>query len=239
MIKQFVRNLLWLLHLDLTRNLRYDRATYKIMRRVLRPGDVCVDVGAHKGELVEWMLKLAPGKPVIAFEPIPHLAEGLKHRFGNRIEIHKVALSDSEGKSTFQFVKNAPAYSGLKQRSYNTDSPDIEQIEVETRRLDSFFENRIYPSLIKIDVEGAEFLVLKGSKEIFEKSSPVVLFEFGIGAADHYGTEPEAMYSLLKNYGLKVFVLNDFLNQRRGLSVGEFCEHFRNNSEYYFVAAKE
>ena len=47
---------------------------------------------------------------------------------------------------------------------------------------------------IKIDVEGAEFLVLSGAKNILLKSKPVVVFEYGLGASDFYGTDPEMMF---------------------------------------------
>src|ERR1700730_16106652 len=50
-------------------------------------------------------------------------------------------------------------------------------IEVETVTLDSFGRKHALPSIIKIDVEGAEAAVLRGSEEIFRSAKPVVICE--------------------------------------------------------------
>jgi len=236
-LKELIRKILWVFHLDITRNLRYDRLTYRVLKKVLKPDSLCVDIGAHKGEVLEWMLNLAPKGQVAAFEPIPYLANDLRKKFENRVVIHEIALSDQTGEAEFQVVKNAPAYSGFKQRTYKTENPDIEVIKVKTNRLDSYFENQTFPALIKIDVEGAEYQVIKGCEGIFKSSSPVLLFEFGLGAANHYDTLPENMFALLHSYNLKIYTLQGFLSNTKPLNKSQFCEHFQTNSEYYFVAA--
>lgn len=235
-MKGFIRKLLWVLHLDLTRNLRYDRLTYKVIKKVLKPESLCVDVGAHKGEVLEWMLKLAPRGSVSAFEPIPYLAGALKEKYPKRVNVFQIALSNRKGEAEFQVVKNDPAYSGFKKRTYKTDNPDIEVINVITNRLDSYFPGPDYPALIKIDVEGAEYEVLQGCEGIFRQSTPLVLFEFGLGAANHYGTKPENMYELLESFGLKIYTLRSYVFNSAALSLSDFCNHFNTNSEYYFVA---
>ena len=53
-IKNIIRGALNLLHIDLTKNLEYDRLTNAIMKKVLKVDSNCVDVGCHKGEI--WRL---------------------------------------------------------------------------------------------------------------------------------------------------------------------------------------
>ena len=56
----------------------YDRQTVEVMQRCLQPDSVGVDVGAHGGDLLKEMVALAPHGTHYAFEPIPHLAKGLR-----------------------------------------------------------------------------------------------------------------------------------------------------------------
>ena len=97
------------------RNLRYDRETVEVMRRVLKPGSNCVDIGAHEGEILRHMMILAPGGTHAAFEPIPRLASRLRATFPGAA-VHEAACSDAAGCKDFVLVENAPAYSGLRPR---------------------------------------------------------------------------------------------------------------------------
>src|SRR4051812_13194549 len=117
-IKDLVRKSLNALHLDITKNLKYDRLTKVIISGVVTPDSICIDVGCHKGEILDLLLRQAPKGHHYAFEPIPDLFNDLVIKYGDKNHIFSYALADKEGTTTFQFVRNAPAYSGLKQRKY-------------------------------------------------------------------------------------------------------------------------
>lgn len=234
--KDLLRKTLNLLHLDLTTNLKYDRLTKLIISKVVKPSSICIDVGCHKGEILDLILKSAPAGGHYGFEPIPILFKNLQNKYGNQNNILPFALSDTDGKTTFQFVKNAPAYSGLKKRKYNVANPDIEEINVEIKTLDSIIPMNTKIDLIKIDVEGAELGVLKGSKNILERNKPIVIFECGKGASDYYNTKPEDVYAVLKEAGLNVSLLSDWIKKKPSLSEKDFVKIFEDNSEYYFIA---
>jgi FkbM family methyltransferase len=232
-----IRSLLNFLHLDLTKNLEYDRLTKSIMKRSIGKQSNCIDVGCHKGEMLDVILSLAPQGEHFAFEPIPVLFQQLELRYKGKATIYPYALSDTNGTSTFQFVKNAPAYSGIQKRKYNTATPDIEQINVELKTLDSILPSGIKIDLVKIDVEGGEYGVLKGALQLLKKWKPVVIFESGLGASDYYGTKPAELYIFLTvEAGLAVSTLKSFIKQGPVLSQKEFETHFNNNTEYYYVA---
>ena len=59
MIKDSIRNLLNYLHLDLTKNLKYDRLTKIIIKRYIHKNWTCVDIGCHKGEIMDMFLETA------------------------------------------------------------------------------------------------------------------------------------------------------------------------------------
>ena len=57
------------------------------MKKVIKPQSNCIDVGCHKGEMLELMFKYSPKGKHFAFEPIPYLFERLKVNFGNKATI--------------------------------------------------------------------------------------------------------------------------------------------------------
>ena len=225
-------------HLDLTQNLKYDRLTKVIIKQHLKADSNCIDVGCHKGEILEMMLQHAPQGHHFAFEPIPYLYNDLCHKFQDKATIYPYALSDEKGSTTFNLVKNAPAYSGLKQRHYDIENPDIEVINVEKETLDDLLgDTRI--DFIKIDVEGGEFGVLKGGKALLRKNLPTILFECGKGASDYYGTQPaDIFHYLTQEVGLRIFTLDAFIKGGNAMTESEFVQCFDTVKEYYYVAAK-
>jgi len=234
--KNTIRTALNFLHLDLTKNLEYDRLTKKILKQVLKQNSNCVDVGCHKGEILDEIIALAPNGKQFAFEPLPHLYQTLKHKYSDKATIYPFALSDKSGSTTFNFVKNAPAYSGINKRKYDTATPDIEEITVELNTMDAVLLNQKI-DLIKIDVEGGEFGVLKGAAALLKRDLPVVIFESGIGASDFYGTHPKDLYQFLNgDIGLKISTLKGFLNKDKALDSAAFEHYFNTNKEYYFIA---
>lgn len=225
------------MHLDLTKNLEYDRLTKLIMKRTISYDSNCLDIGCHKGEILDIILQQSPKGSHYGFEPLPYLFDKLLVRYKNKATILPYALANENGFSTFQHVKNAPAYSGIKKRKYDIDKPEIEEIKVELKKLDEVIPSNLNIDFIKIDVEGAELGVLQGATQLLKKHHPIVVFEFGLGASDFYGTKPIDMFNLLtKEVGLKISLLKSYINNGNVLNLEEFEKHFNNNKEYYFIA---
>jgi FkbM family methyltransferase len=237
-LKDIARKTLNFLHLDLTKNLEYDRLTKKIIKEVVSTNSNCIDVGCHKGEILDEIISSAPNAYHFAFEPIPLFFENLKTKYNNynNITFLPFALADKNGTASFNYVKNAPAYSGLNKREYAQKQPDIQEINVEIKRLDDLIPENVKIDFIKIDVEGAELGVLKGATRIIEKNKPVIIFESGIGASDYYGTSPENVFDFFdKEVKMKVTLLKGFLD-RKSLSRQEYIDVYNRREEYSFVA---
>ena len=204
----------------------------------MQPDSNCIDVGCHKGEMYSMYFRYAPQGKHLAFEPLPDYFEFLVKKFGNRNgNIFKIALSDSHGTSPFNFVKNLPAYSGLKKRNYAVKSPDIEVIDVQTERLDDLLDKNVKVDFIKIDVEGGEFGVLKGAQQTLINWKPNVVFEFGLGASEFYGTKPGDLYDyLIDTCGLRISLMKSWLNHFPVLSREEFIKQYHQKINHYFIA---
>jgi FkbM family methyltransferase len=241
-MKQFFKNIakkvLTALGIHVTQNQRYDAQALQIMQVAIKANTNCIDVGAHKGELLSEMIKRAPEGRHYAFEPIPYLFTALEKQFtGDRIAILPYALSDTPGETSFQHVVSNPAYSGIRKRSYK-QAEDIREITVRKERLDDVLPSDYRIGFMKIDVEGAEYEVIAGAIEHIRRDRPVLIFEHGLGASEHYGTTPEALYALLTlECQLHVYLLDDYLQRGEPLTEAQFCQQFYQKLNYYFVAA--
>lgn len=235
--KKLVRYILIKLGIPLTKNIRYDILTGKILKRELKSDSNCIDVGAHKGEILEELIRLSPKGRHIAFEPIPDMYSSLQKKFGNVADIFPYALSDHSGETEFNVVLDDPAYSGLQKRTYKTESPTINKIKVEVKRLDDIeavTSRKI--ALIKIDVEGGELDVLKGAVQLLERDKPLIIFECGKGASEYYGAGPELVYGRLNTLGYSLYTISSFFTEKSALTKDEFKHLYDHGKEYYFVA---
>jgi FkbM family methyltransferase len=214
-----------------TRDLLDNRHLRVLLAASLRANSNCVDVGASIGGVLGEMLRVAPEGRHIAFEPIPELARRLEERFPT-VDVRQVALSDHSGRERFVHVTSRPAFSGLRERSY-PGPQQLEYIEVDVAPLDDLLEPSCVPTLIKIDVEGGELGVLQGATRTVARHRPLVVFEHGAGAADHYGTRPEQVWELLVDeLGLRIFDLDG--NGPYG--EGEFGESFYAGERWNYLA---
>ena len=237
--KNSIRSLLNFLQLDLTKNLKYDRLTKLIMKKVIKTNSNCIDIGCHKGEILDIILQLSPNGKHFTFEPIPLLFNSLIEKYGDKAKVFSCALPDKNRFSSFHYVKNAPAYSGIKKRKYDIDKPEIEEIKVELRKLDEIIPSDIQIDFIKIDVEGGEFGVLKGGKALLTKNKPIIIFECGLGASEFYGTKPDDLFNYItKEIGLHISLLKSFIKNSKPLTLKEFEYFYNTNKEYYFIAHK-
>ena len=219
-------------------SLRYHRRTVEIMARVLTPASSGVIVGAHRGSLLEEMVRLAPKGRHFAFEPLPELAERLTRRFP-RVNVHQVAVSDVSGESPFYHVLDRPGYSGLRRLGSIPSGLRLQEIVVRTEPLDDLLPADLPIAFMSIAVGGAQLQVLEGAEHTIERWRPAIVFEHGTSALLAYGSSSEMMWDLLVGrYGLRISRLADWLERRRPLSAAEFegSVGFHPGSEFCFLA---
>lgn len=238
-MKQLLKKILSSLGIYVSKNQKYDALLEKILEQKLSANSNCVDVGSHVGEILDLFLKYAPEGKHIGFEPIPHMAESLKEKYGTEVIIKSYGLSNTSGEKTFTHVKGAEAFSGFKERDYQNRTVDLDTITVQTATLDQVLADEKLQniSLIKIDVEGAELEVLEGAIETINRDKPLVIFEHGKGAADFYKTSPEQVFEFFsERCNMEVNTLNGFLSNSEALNKTDFNHCFNSGSEYYFIA---
>lgn len=223
---------------DVSINQAYDRQSWQVIQKVCDENACCVDVGCHKGEIMDWFVQQSPKGSHWGFEPIPAMYNQLvsKYQKNPNITIYPYALSDSNGTTTFNLVLTNPAYSGILKRNYDHANEKDQTIEVEIRTLDDLLQNVNRIDLIKIDVEGAELQVLKGACKTLARTRPVVIFEHGLGASDCYGTQPSQIFQLFSDLGFQLNTMENWLKNKTSLTLAEFEQQFYQKLNFYFIA---
>ncbi len=136
----------------------------------------CIDVGAHIGKHTLTMAKTLGNKSrIISIEPnktnVALLKDNLRLNRLNNVEVHEVVCSDKNGQVTFYRNEFHPASNSMKR------SLDSQEVILPSETLDTIAGNIKDLVLIKIDVEGAEDLVLKGASKLLKNNHPKILFE--------------------------------------------------------------
>lgn len=238
-MKQILKKIFSYLPFTITKNQRYDVQTRRVIQAVCQTNSACVDVGCHKGEILDLILDAAPVGTHYGFEPIPSLYEGLKRKYQSQPNciISDIALSNEPGYASFNYVVSNPSYSGLKKRQYDRPNEQDTLITVQTDLLDSVLPENQKIDLIKIDVEGAEALVLAGARRTLGRYRPVIIFEFGLGASDVYGSKPEQLFYFFQEVGYGINLLCRFLDRKPPLTLQQFSEEYYQKRNHYFIAA--
>jgi FkbM family methyltransferase len=164
----------------------YEPSIQDFLARHLEAGDVLYDVGAHVGFFSVCGARL--GARGYAFEPSPENADRLRvnaRLAGGAFEVVETAVWDGD-----EGVALAPAGGSSQWRAEAGGS-------VSSIRIDDFVAEHAPPTLIKIDVEGAEARVLRGARATLERLRPVVLCEA------HGDAELAEVRSLLEAYRIE------------------------------------
>lgn len=155
-----------------------DNLTYfTLYRQFVRPGSVAIDVGANLG-IHSLVLSRCVGDEgsVLAYEPSDPLHERLLHNIdinkASNIVPRKVGLWESSGRIGFD--PHVDDFNIGKGRASQASRHQIEvrTLDEEAKRVEARID------LIKIDVEGAELSVLKGSRNTLSAHKPVLIVEF-------------------------------------------------------------
>ena len=184
--------------------------SWRAMREHLHPGDTFVDVGAHIGY---YSLKAAtvvgPGGHVIAVEPNPETVRKLQGNISASgasgvIAVAPVACSDAEATlELFAAPESNTGETSLSRANASQTGAVVTTYRVRARPLDDIIRETgvSRADVLKIDVEGAEYLVLKGAEQTLTRYHPVVIVELVESQLQAMGTSTAAVTALLRSHG--------------------------------------
>jgi FkbM family methyltransferase len=194
-----------------------ERLLPAVLSKLLKRNSNTVDVGCHIGSVLSAICKIAPDGSHVAIEPTPAKADWLKRRFP-KVTVHQVAVGDIEGSAVFEEDRVNPGYSKLQGNA--PASGDIARYTVTIRRLDDIVSGHI--DLMKIDTEGHEPQVLRGTTRLIEASRPAIIFE---SASEYEPAAPERRketFDLLTSLGYQIHAFADFVFDRGPMQYDEF-----------------
>lgn len=169
-----------------------------------------IDVGANIGFYTVLAAKLIKTGRVLALEPVAaahaRLIENLAlNAVMDRVIVFNGAAADCRGKMEIQHIEGNEEYSSLGSIIHGSvQGRKVHSAAVPVTRLDDLVERYgLRPGFIKIDVEGAEELVLKGARQTLERHRPVVLTELSRSLLGPMGTSVEAVVAWFADLGYR------------------------------------
>lgn len=210
--------------------LKIDPGEIRFLLRFLSPGDLAVDIGAHKGAYTWWLSKAVGGQGhVIAFEPNPRLAAKLCSLARTKPNISVENLGVSSRSETRTLV--IPARSAQEASYELPNEPSAQTIATRTVSLDRYFKDWDRPvKLMKCDVEGHELSVFRGAQHILTRDRPAILFE----CEERHLKQNSIVdvFDHLQGRGYQGY----FFRGRQYLAISELAEHMtkRGNKLYIY-----
>jgi len=190
----------------------FERGDREFLNTLLKSGDVFVDVGANAGlYTLIGAHRVGEGGRVYAFEPCPttheRLLENVQLNGLANVECHQLALSDRE--EVAELYVSREGFDA--QNSFSPpDAPGRFAPEaVKCITWDGFAEEHNLGgrvAMIKIDVEGWEWRVLRGGRKTLSRpDAPVLQLEFYDQALQSAGSSCQELYRLLQELGYQLF----------------------------------
>lgn len=174
---------------------------------------VFMDIGSNIGLISLYVKSKLPNTKIYAFEPgnsqFDLFTKTISTNIISNIQLYNLALGDKDDKVNFYVHDNSEsALDGLidTKRRGKTKS-----IEVKMMKLDTWWNenNRERVSVMKIDTEGSELLVLRGAKEMIRECNPTIFLEIEESNLKVYPYNFDDINSYFREIGYTLTKLND------------------------------
>ena len=179
----------------------YEPETTKVIKSLVKEGDVCVDVGASIGYMTMQLARASKTK-VLAFEPTSNQCEYIKKNAelnGYEVEVYNKAAWDNE---TDTYMRRDDKVS----RNYK-DHVNPQKIQVNAgyeNKIQGVVLDDVLPEkvdFIKMDIDGSEPRALKGLIKTFERNSQLkMVCEYYPKCIEECGNDPQEMLDILDKY---------------------------------------
>ena len=181
----------------------FEKEEGRLLCALLQPGGVMFDVGANIGYYsIGAALCVGPAGQVHAFEPTPavhrRLLENVALNGLRQVVVHELAVADTAGSAT---MYDLPGNSGGN--SLGRHAASRVSYPVWTIRLDDYVREHAVPrvDLVKLDIEGAEVLALRGMEATLRRFRPHLLLEINPKCLQRLGFTAAQVVATLHTYG--------------------------------------
>ncbi len=193
----------------------YERTTTAYLLSHLSPDSVCLDVGANVGYYTCLMSRLCWQGRVIAFEADPEVFDLLRDNVGINwcekvAEPRNLAVADTSGSLTlFRRIGRSGNTSIAQVPTSEREQygePESVPFEIACVTVDEVAADLDRLDVVKVDVEGAEALVLDGMRETVERLNPLIIMEWSPDQAVTAGGSAKGLAEIVAGLGLQAHV---------------------------------
>lgn len=185
----------------------YELGTVSLIRQLLKEGDVFIDVGANIGFL-SMVAAVTVGKKgeVLAFEPVPStydlLVANRELNGFSQLQTFCIGVGSKSETVTIQTEEQNRGGASIVNKHGGSG------IKIQVKKLDELITSSPV-SLVKIDVEGYEFEVLKGAEELLKRDRPALIVEYSSNREN--SVDSLKMFKWIQELGIY-----DFYKLKRG-----------------------
>ena len=224
-------------HPELVGTVANDHLAALLITRLCRTDGTFIDVGAHIGSILSEVQSNLPSVKIVAVEADPQKSRRLSIKFP-KVTVHNVAAGDHDACVSFFVDLHRPGCSSLNRPAETTNAGN--ELKVSMRRLDDLIPSHKDVDVIKMDIEGAELIALRGSTMILSEGRPTVMFESGSLRQESEAGKRDLWKHLASN-DYVVVVPNRVAHDDDGLSCDGFVEShvYPRRCTNYFAIARE
>jgi FkbM family methyltransferase len=169
-----------------------------IKERLAKPGDVVFECGGHQGCTALFLAAcVGAGGKVVTFEPGRENASVIETNVRlngvNNIIVEQKAVGAGSGKGLVLGLANTCVASSHRQETHPRGRQEVDLVPLD----DYAKEHNLYPTLIKIDVEGYEMEVLKGARQLLERRPKLAIEIHSPSDLARYGASAVELLKLL------------------------------------------
>lgn len=210
----------WRLALFLSQYGRFEFGTEDFFRSIIKEGMNVLDIGANLG--IYTLHALAAGCHVYSYEPTPKVFKILLDNIAingyepsGRAHTYNLAVSDTQGEMKFAVYEDLNGHNTF----FASDAND-KTIQVQTVSLDHHLAHLSHVDVAKIDVEGAEHLVLKGMEGIIARNPHLkIIMEFAPSHLKRAGKDLLEFIQQIRFMGLGIHLIEE--NSGEILEIGD------------------
>ncbi len=190
----------------------FEYAVQRVIERFCPRGALALDIGAsYGGHTYNLLAAVGPAGRVVAVEANPTVAETLSkwREVHANLDVMHAAVSDQVGEIIFR----VPVGEGCGSIVPRADTPAFVSIKVPTTTVDTLAERQVGDlGFVKIDVEGAEMLVLDGAQATLRARRPLLAVEIDWARLDAPGnggpfSREESLFGWLDRHGYDVLAV--------------------------------
>jgi FkbM family methyltransferase len=194
----------------------FERDCWNFVKRFLQPDMVVFDLGANFGQYTLLAARcVGEHGRVHSFEPSHRIFGELQFNvelngLSERCTLNRLAVSDAAGVARLsRYEEGAEVYGSLGSHR-RSEATVIGYEEVQTIRLDDYIaEKKIdHVDFIKMDIEGAELLALKGAERLLRDHAPTILLEMADINTDGFGYKAVEIWDFLTALGYQIHDLS-------------------------------